>query len=467
MAMRGFPGKVLEEGSIVASRYVLERLLGQGGMGTVWIARSISLELRVALKLVRPEWEAPGAAVRLLSEARAEAKLEHPAIVRVFDLGETDDGAPFIVMELLDGRSLGEMLRENVRLAPAVAVRLLLPVLDALAYAHERGVVHRDLTPENIFLAREPHRVQPKIVDFGLAILAERPLRKVTENGTVVGSPRYMSPEQAMGEDDIDRRSDLWTTCVVLYEMVTGCPPFEGANYNATLRAVIDEDALPLREFGVGDDPLWRIIERGLSKARSGRWDSARDLGRALAAWLRDQGETSDICGESLEEHWLAVADVDETRDVLEDLVLPRSRTSVSPRLPAGRGDEPLLLPILRLGARLRRIPPVALSALAIAGTLLAFVVGFGGSGQESHADEPGGSAEPSARPAVAIAPPVELADLPLAESDEPPSDLEPPAPSPQPTARAAARAPESRGRPAKPRAPASGGDWLELKYPY
>ncbi len=274
-------------------------------MGAVWVARNLTLDTTVALKLIRPDLDAEDAADRLLDEARTEARLEHRAIVRVFDFGQTEHGDPFLIMELLEGQSLGDVLRERGRLPAVLAVQTLLPVIDALAYAHESGVVHRDLKPENIFLAREGKRTQPKIVDFGIAkLVRDRLGPRLTRNGTVLGSPAYMAPEQARGLADVDHRADVWTTCVVLYETITGRIAFPGDNYNAVLRAVIEDEVVPATVGGVCDEALWEILRRGLSKNRAARWQSARALGAALADWLEQRGVGEDICGEPLES-WL------------------------------------------------------------------------------------------------------------------------------------------------------------------
>src|SRR5262245_17541448 len=179
-------------------------------MCTVWIAVHTGLDRKVALKFLRsdlPETEEG----RLLREARALGRIEHPAVIRVFDYGETVAGHPYIVMELLDGSSLAHSLDSSGTLSPVAACRGLLPVIEGLAVAHESGIVHRDLKPENIFLARESGRIQPKLLDFGIAKFETRdPKPRLTMSGAVLGSPAYMAPEQARGEDDVDHRADIW-----------------------------------------------------------------------------------------------------------------------------------------------------------------------------------------------------------------------------------------------------------------
>lgn len=294
-------------GDLIAEKYRLERPLGEGGMGTVWLATNVTLDTEVAIKLIRAEVQGAEASARLLQEARAAAKLGHRAIVRIFDFGETDSGDPFLVMELLEGESLAQIIDRRRRLSAAHAVQTLLPVIDALSRAHERGIVHRDLKPDNIFVAREAGRVQPKVVDFGIAKLEQRALGKnLTQAGTVLGSPGYMAPEQARGLSDVDARADTWAVCVVLYEAITGQAAFEGDNYNSLMRAIIEAPVAPMMDFSAGDAALWALLERGLKKDRSERWDTVRELGIGLALWLLARGIDRDITGEALDTVWLS-----------------------------------------------------------------------------------------------------------------------------------------------------------------
>jgi hypothetical protein len=184
----------------------------------------------------------------------------------------------------------------------------LMPIAHALAAAHSQGIVHRDLKPENVFLARlEDGRVMPKLVDFGIAKMGTTGKgHRLTQTGTMLGSPIYMSPEQARG-DEVDHRADVWAFCVVLYELVTGRPPFEGRNYNALLYAIIADEPRPLPVKAEGDDELWGILRKGFEKERDRRWSTIDELGRALAQWLIVRGVHEDITGASLVAQWLRV----------------------------------------------------------------------------------------------------------------------------------------------------------------
>jgi serine/threonine-protein kinase len=292
-------------GDVIAEKYRLGRKLGEGGMGAVWLAHNETLDIDVAIKLIRGEVASAEMADRLLQEARAAARLGHPAIVRVNDFGKTSRGDPFIVMELLDGQDLAGALAKRGRLSAIKAVRTLLPIAHALTVAHNKGIVHRDLKPENVFLAKNDEgQIQPKLVDFGVAKLETDVSQRLTQNGALVGSPLYMSPEQARG-DDVDHRADIWALAVVLYETITGRPPFEGKNYNAVLYSITANPPTPITELDVGDAELWTILERGLQKDPDRRWYSMRDFGEALARWLEDRDVHEDITGASLQTAWL------------------------------------------------------------------------------------------------------------------------------------------------------------------
>ncbi len=299
-------------GDCVGGKYTLLERLGEGGMGAVWRAHNELLDVDVAIKLIRSdELEAPDGTLlgdRLLQEARAAARLGHPAIARVFDFGTTERNNPYIVMELLRGEDLAEALARRGRTSGTKSVSTLMPIAHALAAAHGQGIVHRDLKPENIFLARsEDGRVVPKLVDFGIAKIDRGKNHRLTQTGTMLGSPVYMSPEQARG-DDVDHRADIWAFCVVLYEMITGHPPFEGKNYNALLYAIIADEPAPLPADIPGGDRLWEILQRGFQKEPEDRWPDADAMGRALAQWLMEQDVHEDLTGASLVAQWFRAA---------------------------------------------------------------------------------------------------------------------------------------------------------------
>jgi serine/threonine-protein kinase len=307
-------------------------------MGSVWVARNLDLDALIALKLAHFDALDHEVADRLKREARFVAQLDHRAIVRVFDCGITAAGDPFIAMELLEGTSLASSLELDGPMSAAEAVRLLLPIIDGLSAAHHAGIVHRDIKPGNIFLARATRKIQPKVLDFGIAKLERwNPSPRITLQGMVIGSPLYMAPEQARGLADVDHRADIWAICAVLYEAITGSPPFRGEDYNSVLRAIVEDEIMPLSANHDPEGDLWPILRRGLSKPQAGRFQSMRELGVALATFLLEHGFIDDICGDRLATSWFR-------QDGLESRLPPRRvevasapESSTEPELPRFR----------------------------------------------------------------------------------------------------------------------------------
>jgi eukaryotic-like serine/threonine-protein kinase len=294
-------------GEVIGDRYRLVRELGRGGMGVVWVAHSLVLGVDVALKLLRANLAGPGVSSRMAREAHAAARLGHPALVRVFDFGWTGRGDPYLVMELILGETVSALLARETRVDAIRAVQMILPIADGLRVAHDKHIVHRDIKPDNIFLATDTlGRTQPKLLDFGIAKIDVTPHDgKLTQVGAVLGSPEYMSPEQAIGVDDIDERTDVWSLAIVLYELVTGTVPFTRSNYNALMQAIIHEKPVPMPEHEGGDASLWVVLEKGLAKDREQRWANMAEFGEALALWLYDHGIKEDLSGNSIRAVWL------------------------------------------------------------------------------------------------------------------------------------------------------------------
>jgi len=319
-------------GDVIANKYRLTKVLGEGGMGAVWLARNLALEIDVAIKLIRHDYANAEGAMRLLQEARAAARIGHPCIVRVFDFGTTERADPFIVMEVLQGESLAQTLKRKGRLSAISAVRTLLPVAGALGAAHGKGIVHRDLKPDNIRLVTDDRgAVIPKVVDFGIAKLHHDDIpRETTQAGVILGSPHYMSPEQACGRSDVDHRTDVWAFSVMLYEVVTGKRPFEGANYNALISSILVFHPAPLSEHEVHEPDLWAVIQKGLAKEPADRWQTIHEYGEALAVWASHRDVETDAAGNSLRAHWLAakvhrpLSEFPPSNELVGDGVRPR-----------------------------------------------------------------------------------------------------------------------------------------------
>ena len=244
---------MIASGAMIAGKYRLERRLGSGGMAEVWSAINQFTERRVAIKLLGREIteKEPETKQRFLNEAKVSARIGHPNIIEILDVGQTDDGQLFIVMELLTGVALETALHRQVPpLTFHDLARIMADVASAMEAAHAAGVVHRDLKPANIFLHKTKTGVRPTVLDFGVAKFRHDASAELTVAGTVLGSPLYMSPEQARGETDVDGRADIFAFGGMLFEAITGHRAFEAKNFNALIVKIattrpksIDEEA--------------------------------------------------------------------------------------------------------------------------------------------------------------------------------------------------------------------------------
>jgi eukaryotic-like serine/threonine-protein kinase len=246
----------LSPGTVVAGRYRLDRVLGQGGMGVVWAATHTITRRGVAMKFLKgPAHARPEMRRRFLREARAAATVQHPSVVEVHDVFELDDETPVMVMDLLVGETLGQRIASQGPLSVHQVASILLPVVSAVGTAHSRGVVHRDLKPENIFLAEnEEGQTEIKVLDFGIAKLANLEGEAVTQSqltgtGSMLGTPCYSAPEQLFGEKIIDHRADVWALGVVLYECLSNQLPVYGENLGQILKMLTSGEILPLERL--------------------------------------------------------------------------------------------------------------------------------------------------------------------------------------------------------------------------
>jgi len=269
----------------LADRYRLERELGAGGMATVYLAQDLKHDRKVALKVLRPELAAVIGAERFLAEIKTTANLQHPHILAMFDSGIVPDGhgaaaVPYYVMPYVEGESLRDRLTRETQLPIADAIRIATEVADALQYAHGHGVIHRDIKPENILL----HGGHALVADFGIALAAATTGgARMTETGMSLGTPHYMSPEQAMGERTLDARADIYALGCVLYEMLLGEPPFSGPTAQAIVAKVMTERPASIlarrdRVPPAVDDAVLTALE----KLPADRWASAKEFADAL-----------------------------------------------------------------------------------------------------------------------------------------------------------------------------------------
>jgi serine/threonine-protein kinase len=214
----------------LGERYAVERQIGEGGMATVYLARDLKHERQVAIKVLRPELSVSLGGDRFLREIRVAATLQHPNILGLYDSGEAE-GLLYYVMPFVEGESLRDRLTKEQQLPLHDALQITREAAEALQYAHEHGIIHRDIKPENILLMGG-HAL---VADFGIARAVEASGEKLTQTGMAVGTPHYMSPEQALGSDHVDARSDVYSLGCVLYELLIGQPPFTGPNSMAIM----------------------------------------------------------------------------------------------------------------------------------------------------------------------------------------------------------------------------------------
>ena len=348
-----------QPGDLIADRYELEEVVGTGGMSTVFCARDVQLDRRIAIKILHERFaDDPEYLERFRREARAVARLSHPNIVTVIDRG-VDDGRQYIVFEYVEGENLKELVQRTGRLPVRRALELALAVADGLSFAHEHGLVHRDVKPQNVLLSREG---ELKVTDFGIA----RSLHVehgVTQTGTVLGTSEYLAPEQASGKP-VSPATDVYSLGVVLWELLAGDVPFEGENFVAVALRHLNEPPPDLRERRPDVSPrLAAAVECALAKDPARRFPSMAALARELRACLAEADG--------------AVPAPAPVEDAELTLVTPR------PSLPARARRQPSR----------RRPLAYALLALVVAGAAFAAVVLLGGSSH--HNGGPGGGGSP------------------------------------------------------------------------
>ncbi|MEM9191369.1 MAG: serine/threonine-protein kinase [Myxococcota bacterium] len=271
--------------TVLDGRYELGQGLGRGGFGQVHEARNLLTGRRVAIKVmaVAPSASPDESRARFVLEARAAAALEHQNVVQVLDFGFADSEL-FLVMERLDGESLAGRLEREGRLVPAEVCSLLVPILNALGYAHEQGIVHRDLKPENIVLAeiKGAPTVVPKLVDFGVAQWRSEGF-DLTRTGEVIGTPHYLAPEQAIESRSVDHRADIYSIGVIIYEALSGELPFPQEKITDLMLALATEDPPPIHAHDPTlPAPFGELLERCLAKDPNRRFASVAELRAAL-----------------------------------------------------------------------------------------------------------------------------------------------------------------------------------------
>jgi serine/threonine-protein kinase len=462
----------VKPGDVLAGKYEVERVLGSGGMGVVVAARHRELDERVAVKFLLPEAvESQEAAARFVREARAAVKIKSEHIARVIDVGRLDNGAPYMVMEYLEGRDLSDLVSDG-QVGVEDAVDFIIQACDAMAEAHALGIVHRDLKPANLFLTqRSDGQPVVKVLDFGISKVSVPDLSEasLTRTSTAMGSPLYMSPEQMRSAKDVDRRTDLWGLGTILYELLGGTTPFRAHSYPELCAAIMASDPRPLSELRSDVPPgLEAVVNKCLAKSVADRFANVGELATALAPFAPRRSRATiervtrvlsraGISSSSLDLP-ISVADPPATERAAEPAEARTKTTWVETNPPPARRPRALVAAIgitillaaavaLVLALRPRGEPSAEPAASPPASEPVA---------PPASAPAPVATAEPVAPPSAKPEPPPAPAPAvkpAVAQPVAPPQPKAPPKPEPKPPETAAAPAPAPA--PAPPPAPA------------
>jgi serine/threonine-protein kinase len=376
----------LMPGTVLRETYQIVRHIGQGGMGDVYEAKHARLTGRYAVKVLPPEFALnPAVLSRFRREAEIASGLQHPNIVQVIDFHETDDGTPYLVMEYLDGEDLAALMARRGSMSLAEAMPMIEQIGAALTAVHRRGIVHRDVKPQNVFLIAQDHgRTLLKLVDFGLS-KANAPSLVVTRQPMLLGTPQYMAPEQALARvDELGPATDQFALAAIIYQMLSGRPPFVGERISSVLYQIVHEDPPPLGASA--DPPIEAVLLRALSKKGEDRFPSMEDFVDALRATL---GLAADGTGREPRPA-AASSSASQSLSMAAELIRPDGEGASSP---------------LREDRARRRRRLVAVAAAAFLATL-ALLIGLNPlRGRRAGVGPPRAETTPSATPGVSPPP--------------------------------------------------------------
>jgi serine/threonine protein kinase len=408
LAEQGHIAAGVQPGQILLGKFRIERVLGMGGMGVVVAATHVTLEERVAIKFLLPQALSSGEAVaRFLREARAAVRIKSEHVARVTDVGQLETGAPYMIMEYLDGADLGSVVQHQGALSIEESVEYVLQACEALAEAHALGIVHRDLKPANLFLVRRADGTPSvKVLDFGISkttgLDGSNSDLGMTKTQTVMGSPLYMSPEQMVSARDVDARTDLWALGAILYELLTGKVPFQANTITQLCAMILQQEAPALRNSRPdAPEPLQGIITRCLQKDRNARYPSVAEFAQALGPFAPRRARVS----------------VERVSRVLASAGLATSRTSFddgpapSSELAARTGHAWGASGVKRGGAG--KVIGIGVAVLLLAGIALAGAFALRSGPEAAASASPSVAAAPTPTPPIAGEKPVTTAPAP------------------------------------------------------
>jgi serine/threonine protein kinase len=382
----------------VEGKYHLDAKLGAGGMGTVYRARRLLIGDEVAIKILHPgNVSESQASERFRREAQAAARLKHPNAVTIYDFGVTDDGLLYLVMELVEGQSLRQIIKTQGPLTPSTAAEVISQVCAVLDEAHRQQIIHRDIKPDNIMVSIVSSGLRVKVLDFGIAKLRDVTASNLTQAGSVVGTPHYMSPEQCLGKD-LDFRSDIYSLGIVLYEILAGVVPFNSPTSTAVVVQHVNQPPPSLRAMNLSvPEDVERVVLHALEKAPELRPQTAgqlaRELTEAVNPWQGGKLNSEARAAASLKRETLIPSGTTSPSGFTPTVVLPNASRSFSTGAAVGSDHE---------DGRARK----ALIAIGVLAAVLVGVVVFLLLRGESKSHEASESASSSAAPAQTRTPP-------------------------------------------------------------